>query len=60
MAAAGLVVTFLGFLLSVLSVGITSSVVGRLVFVLAGIALTLIGIIGLLNRAYLSKAIWRK
>ena len=60
MAIAGLVVTFLGFLLAMFSVGFTSSVGGRMVLVLIGIALTLIGIIGMVNRAYLSKAIWRK
>ena len=60
MVLAGIVVTLLGFLLSVYSLGMTSSVMGRLVLVLAGIALSLIGIIGVLNRAYLSRAIWRK
>jgi hypothetical protein len=60
MIIAGIVVTLLGFLISVASVGVMSSVGGRLVMVLAGIAVSLVGIIGVLNRAYLSKAIWRK
>lgn len=60
MVLAGILVTLLGFLLSVFSVGIASSVMGRLVLVLVGIALTLVGIIAMINRAYLSKAIWRK
>ena len=60
MAIAGVVVTFLGFLIAMLSPGITGSVGGRMVLVLVGIALTLIGIIGMINRAYLSKAIWRR
>jgi hypothetical protein len=60
MAIAGIVVIALGFLLSMFSVGITSSMGGRLVLVLVGILLTLIGIIGMVNRAYMSKAIWRK
>jgi hypothetical protein len=60
MAIAGLVVTLLGFIISLASLTLTSSVNGRMVLVLLGIAVSLVGIIGLLNRAYLSKAIWRK
>jgi len=60
MIIAGIVVTLLGFLISVVSLGATSSVTGRLVIVLVGMAVSLVGIIGVLNRAYLSKAIWRK
>ncbi len=60
MIVAGIVITLLGFLIAVGSVGITASVGGRMVIVLVGIAVSLGGIIGVLNRAYLSKAIWRK
>ena len=60
MTIAGIVVTFLGFLISVFSLGMTSSVSGRLILVLVGIAVSLFGIIGMLNRAALSKAIWRR
>ncbi len=60
MIIAGLVMTFLGFLISVASVGIVSDVMVRLVMVLVGIAVSLAGIVGVLNRAFLSKAIWRK
>ncbi len=60
MIIAGIVVTLLGFLISVASLGVTSSVGGRMVMVLLGIAVSLVGIIGVLNRGYLSKAIWRK
>jgi hypothetical protein len=60
MIIAGIVITFLGFLISVASVGVMSNVQGRLIMVLVGIAVSLAGIIGVLNRAYLSKAIWRK
>ena len=59
MKIAGLVVTLLGFLISVGSLGATSSVGGRMVMVLVGIAVALVGIIGILNRAYLNKAIWK-
>ena len=60
MIVAGIVVTLLGFFISVFSLGATSNNKVRLVIVLAGIAVSLGGIIGVLNRAYLSKAIWRK
>jgi hypothetical protein len=60
MAALGLFLCVLGFLLSVASLSITSSGGGRMVIVLIGIAISLVGIIGFLNRAYLKDAIWRK
>ena len=56
----GLLVTFLGFVISVLSLALTSSVGGRLVIVLLGIAVSLFGIMGLLNKHYLKTAIWKK
>jgi hypothetical protein len=60
MIFAGVIVTLLGFLISVCSLGATSSVGGRMVMVLVGLAVSLIGIIGVLNRAFLRNAIWRK
>jgi len=60
MAIGGVLITLLGFIISVLSVGMTSSVGGRMVIVLIGLAVSLIGIIGVLNRAYMKNAIWRK
>ena len=60
MMIVGVAITFLGFLIAVFSVGMTADATMRLVIVLVGIAVSLGGIIGVLNRAYLSKAIWRK
>jgi len=60
MALAGIIITLLGFLISVFSLSATASTPGRLVIVLIGLAVILVGIIGVLNRAYMSKAIWRK
>jgi hypothetical protein len=60
MALAGVVLTFLGFLISVMSLGMASSVGGRMVMVLIGLAVSLIGIIGVINRAFLKNAVWRK
>jgi hypothetical protein len=60
MTIAGVIVTFVGFLISVASLGLTSDVNGRLIIVLVGIVVSLAGIIGMINRAAVSKAIWRK
>ena len=60
MVIAGLLVTLLGFLLSVASLTLTSSVGGRMGIVLVGLAISLFGIIGLINKAYLKNPIWKK
>lgn len=60
MAIAGLAVTFLGFLIALFSLSMTDSVTGRMIMVLIGIVVSLVGIFGLLNNAYLKNAIWRK
>ena len=60
MALVGLAITFLGFLLAAFSVGISSGTTGRLGIVLVGIVLTLVGIIGVINPAYMKNAIWKK
>jgi len=56
----GIVITLLGFVIAVASLGITDSVNGRLVIVLVGIAVSLVGIMGVLNRHYLKNALWKK
>lgn len=60
MAAIGLVLTFLGFVVSLASLGLTDSNTTRLVIVLGGIALSLVGIIGVLNPAYQKNALWKR
>lgn len=60
MAFVGLIVTFVGFLIAVSSVGVMSGTGGRLVMVLAGIAVSLVGILGVVNPAYQKHAIWKK
>ena len=60
MILAGIVVTLLGFILSVLSLALTTSVNARLIIVLVGLAISLTGILGVLNKAFLKNAIWRK
>ena len=60
MAIAGLIVTLLGFIIAVASLGMSSSVGGRMVIVLIGLVVSLVGIIGLVNPAFQKKAAWRK
>lgn len=60
MVVAGLLVTVLGFGVSLFSLGLPLSPGTRLAIVLAGIAVSLTGIIGLLNPAYVKNAIWKK
>jgi hypothetical protein len=60
MAGIGIIVTFLGFLIAVMSLGIASSVSARMIMTLAGIAVSLFGIMGLIIPAYNKNAIWRK
>ena len=60
MKLAGLLITLLGFGVAVVSLGVSQSTGGRLVLVLAGIAISLIGILGVLNVAHVKTAIWKK
>ena len=59
MVLAGILITLMGFVLSVLSLGMTSSVGARMVMVLVGLAMSSSGI-GVINRAYLKNANWRR
>ena len=60
MLVVGIFVTFLGFAISVASLGVASGVGGRLIMVLLGIAVSLFGIMGVLNSYFLKNAIWKK
>lgn len=60
MVLVGLVITFVGFLLAMSSVGIASGTSARLILVLIGIAVSLAGIMGVLNPAYMKNAVWKK
>ena len=59
MILVGILVTLLGFAVAFFSLGLTSDVNARLAMVLAGMALSLYGILGLINKAYMQKANWR-
>lgn len=60
MVGAGLLITFLGFVFSVMSLGITASVSARMAIVLFGVMVSLFGIVGMVAPAYVKRAIWRK
>jgi uncharacterized membrane protein YgaE (UPF0421/DUF939 family) len=60
MILAGIVVTVAGWGLAVASLGITQSTGARLGLVLVGIAISLLGILGVLNQHYMKHAIWKK
>jgi len=56
----GLLLTVGGWLLPVAGLTWTSSLAVRLILCLIGIAVTLTGILGFLNPAYLKDAVWKK
>jgi hypothetical protein len=60
MALAGLAIVLAGFAVAVASVGLMDSTGGRLIMVLVGIAISLGGIIGLINPAYQQNAPWKR
>jgi hypothetical protein len=60
MTFAGIVVTLIGFLIAAVSPGVMSGTVGRLIMTLAGIAISLFGIMGILNPAFQKHAVWRR
>ena len=55
----GIFITLLGFGISLLSLALHSTG-GRLALVLFGIAVSLFGILGVVNKAYLKNALWKK
>jgi hypothetical protein len=55
----GILITLSGFVISVLSLALNSNA-ARLAVVVLGLAVSLFGIMGVLNRAYLKNAIWKK
>ena len=49
-----------GWAIAVAGLFITSSNLGRMIFALGGISVTLFGILGVLNSYYLERAVWKK
>jgi hypothetical protein len=60
MTFVGLAVTFLGFVIAFISLGVTNSTSARMGMVLVGIAISLIGIMGVITPAYQKKWIGKR
>ena len=60
MTYVGLAVTFLGFVIAFISLGVSDSTGMRMAMVLAGIAVSLAGIMGVITPAYQKTWIWKK
>jgi len=55
----GLVMALLGWLIPVAALTMTQSTAARMVVALLGIAISLVGILVVLNKAHLKNAIWK-
>jgi len=60
MTFAGLGVTLLGFVIAFSSLGVTDSTTARMAMVLVGIAVSLIGIMGVITPAYQKQWIYKR
>ena len=60
MVFVGLAITFIGFLVAMMSPGLASGTSARLVLVLLGIAISLVGIMGMLNPACQKNVVWKR
>ena len=60
MVFVGIIVTIVGWLIAVSSLTLSASNTGRLGIVSAGIVVSLVGILGVINMAYQKNAIWKR
>ncbi|HUK24044.1 MAG TPA: hypothetical protein VLV49_05650 [Terriglobales bacterium] len=60
MKIVGILVILAGWLLPVVGLTMTQSMAARFVLVFLGIGIILVGILGVLNKAHLKEAIWKK
>jgi hypothetical protein len=59
MKIVGVLMLLVGWLIPLVGITITQSIAARFVLVLLGIAVSLFGIFGVLNKAHLKDAIWK-
>jgi hypothetical protein len=59
MQIVGILLVLIGWIIPVVGVTITQSLGARFILVVLGITVSLIGILGVLNKAHLKKAIWK-
>ncbi|HYR88809.1 MAG TPA: hypothetical protein VE422_32330 [Terriglobia bacterium] len=60
MKLVGILLALAGWLLPVVALTLTQSLMARFILTVVGIMITLIGILAVLNKAHLQHAIWRK
>jgi len=60
MRIVGILLALVGWLIPILALSMTQSNSMRFVACLLGIAVSLVGILGVLNKAHLDTAIWKK
>ncbi len=59
MQIVGILLALVGWLIPVVGLTLTQSLTARFILVVLGIGISLIGILGVLNKAHLKKAIWK-
>jgi hypothetical protein len=59
MRIVGLLLAVVGWLIPVVGLTLTQSLSARFILVVAGIGISLVGILGVLNKAHLKNAIWK-
>ena len=60
MKLTGILVVLAGWLIPFIGINVTSSNGARFFLAVIGIAVSIFGILGILNKAYLKDAIWKK
>jgi hypothetical protein len=60
MRIVGILLALAGWLIPILALSMTQSTGARFAACLLGIAVSLVGILGVLNKAHLQNAIWKK
>jgi hypothetical protein len=56
----GILLAFIGWLIPIVALSMTQSNSARFAACLLGIAVSLVGILGILNKAHLDTAIWKR
>ena len=59
MQLVGLLLAVIGWIIPVAGLSFTQSLSARFILAVVGIGISLIGILGVLNKAHLKKAIWK-
>lgn len=60
MKIVGVLLAVVGWILPVVGLSMTSSTGARFVLCFVGLGITLVGIIGVLNKAHMKQALWKR